>query len=85
MPNTQEDNSNNMHKSFVLQMQKDAIAADYDTRCIACKQIVVYWENNEALAPGHIYSKAGLDEYLISQMCEWCFDICTEPIVYEED
>ncbi len=35
---------------------------------------VFYLETDQALAPGHIYSQKGVDEYHISKACEFHFD-----------
>lgn len=42
--------------------------------CINCKKLV-YWSNYEKLdEEGNIYSDAGMDEFRISGLCEYCFD-----------
>lgn len=46
----------------------------YTNRCINCKEKVVWVEADHGVAPGHIYSAAGRDEYGISRCCEYCFD-----------
>lgn len=47
--------------------------------CISCSKIPNYLEMDRALEPGHIYSQAGIREFEISQLCEYCFDEATLP------
>src|SRR5688572_33459822 len=51
---------------------------DYQTRCIEGEK-VFYSRDNKGRLPGHIYSALGIDEYKISQMCEYHFDEATLP------
>ncbi len=40
---------------------------------------IFYVEGQAGELPGHIYSEAGMREFRISRMCEWCFDdMCIE-------
>lgn len=49
--------------------------------CVNCKK-TIRPGNSRSLNPGVIYSSAGLDEYRISGLCEYCFDEITKE---EED
>lgn len=63
----------------VLEMQKMAEAdEDYQKRCIFGEK-VFYVAADKAFIPGHIYSIKGMDEYLISYLCEYHFDEITLP------
>ena len=51
----------------------------YTNRCLAGEK-VFYYSYPKGLMPGHIYSKAGMDEYFISKSFEYHFDEWTaEP------
>lgn len=46
--------------------------------CINCGHEIFWEKSRRSTRPGHIYSEAGLREYKISGMCEYCFDKLTE-------
>lgn len=46
--------------------------------CVRCKQQVFVLPMDFAQQMGHIYSAAGIKEFHISSMCEWCFDEVTD-------
>lgn len=51
----------------------------YQNRCMAGEK-VYYMPYEYGLMPGHIYSELGMDEFRISQSCEYHFDKWTaEP------
>jgi len=54
---------------------RDAAMADesYQNRCVMGEK-VYYVAADKAYSPGHIYSRAGVDEFRISKCCEWHFD-----------
>lgn len=47
------------------------------SRCVHCNHYPFYYPGEEARDPGHIYSPAGVREFGISGMCEYCFDQVT--------
>ena len=49
-------------------------------RCLHCANYPFYYPGDKALDPGHIYSKAGVREFGVSGMCEYCFDQVTGGI-----
>lgn len=52
--------------------------------CVNCKKPIVLTElptNTE----GNIYSRYGMREYLISGMCEYCFDVATMELEDEAE
>ena len=49
-------------------------------RCLHCSNYPFYYPGDKALDPGHIYSKAGVTEFGISGMCQYCFDQVTSGI-----
>ena len=54
--------------------------------CISCKQRIYYSANGKAEKEGHIYSRAGQNEYCMYALCEYCFDKAFEvPEYYEID
>lgn len=51
-----------------------------------CGSYLVYLPYTHAIAPGHIYSDAGVREVSITGMCEFCFDeVTAEPEEDEDD
>lgn len=70
-----------MHESFERSALKEAAAMkaeaeakeDYVLRCIYGEK-VFFCSGEFALLPGHIYSRAGRDEFAISKCCEYHFD-----------
>lgn len=50
--------------------------------CVRCGKPIVFSEEPiDEVTEGWIYTAAGIHEYCISAMCEWCFDhIMDEPI-----
>lgn len=64
------------HVQNVGRMSVEAEQAD-GPRCVE-GEAVFYYEHWAPLAPGHIYSRVGLDEYKISQLCEYHFDSWTQ-------
>ena len=42
--------------------------------CDSCHHKVFFAAYGKALCEGHIYSQAGIDEFYISNFCEFCFD-----------
>jgi hypothetical protein len=59
---------------------KDMAAADpdYQKRCIICREKVFHVEDDIPRMKGHIYSSAGMSEFGITQMCEFCFDVSAD-------
>lgn len=59
------------------QMSVDALRAasdgEYHAFCLHGEP-VFFFEHSHALAPGHIYSAKGVDEFKISRFCEYHFD-----------
>lgn len=53
--------------------------------CINCGHEVFWEKSRRGKRPGHIYSEAGLKEYKISGMCEYCFDKLMEVEDDEEE
>lgn len=58
----------------VRTMQAEAQEAKIGTPCVVCKLYPFYMDYGTAVCQGHIYSRAGRDEYKMSRMCEFCFD-----------
>lgn len=63
-------------KELLKELQRRSIENDPTKTCRFSeeKEVVFFAEWEEALIPGHIYSKEGLEEYRISQTCEYHFD-----------
>ena len=54
--------------------------------CISCKEKIYFLSAKKAEKAGHIYSFAGQSEYLMTAICEHCFDKAFEvPEGYEID
>ena len=64
-------------KELLKELQRRAEESTPDKACRFSeeKEVVFFAEWDEALIPGHIYSKEGLEEYRISQTCEYHFDL----------
>lgn len=62
---------------ILTDMQDMANQEGYDSTCIRCKELVILLPHNEAVGEGHIYSEAGINEYQITRLCEYCFDDIT--------
>lgn len=54
-----------------------ADAGEYNVRCMAGEP-VFYYPHTHGLMPGHIYSELGVEEFRISQSCEYHFDDWTK-------
>ena len=80
----ENENTTDEERFTILQaMQDRAKDEDYDVSCKICKELVIFLPYREAIGEGHIYSQPGVQEYNITQICEYCFDdITTGP---EED
>ena len=48
--------------------------------CVKCKEKIFYSPGRSAEREGHIYSVPGQNEYLISALCEYCYDKMFEEI-----
>lgn len=48
-------------------------------KCTSCSERIYWSEGKRAKAKGHVYSEAGRREVKITGMCEWCFDLATNP------
>lgn len=59
------------------QMAEEAGGTD-GARCIK-GEAVFYLSGPRALVPGHIYSRAGMNEFKISQCCEYHYDLMMQP------
>jgi hypothetical protein len=51
-----------------------SVGDSYPHKCFVGREPVFYMEWNKGLIPGHIYSRAGKDEFEISRTCEYHFD-----------
>jgi hypothetical protein len=58
----------------VLAMREDAIESGEYAACVEGEP-VVYLPYTETVAEGHICSEAGVQEYKITHMCQWHFDL----------
>lgn len=76
-----EDDIRARHIDVARRMAEEAKKAD-GSKCIQGEHAFFY-EHWEGLVPGHIYSRLGMDEFRISQMCEYHFDICTKEPEYD--
>lgn len=47
---------------------------NYRHKCWECGERVFYVPADRAYAMGHIYTELGVQEFEISQICEFCFD-----------
>lgn len=63
---------------IVQEVQEIAKEDGYRRTCVFCRQLVVYLPYDHALAKGHVYSEAGVQEVDITGVCEWCFDDVTK-------
>lgn len=52
--------------------------------CIICRK-PIHITNKPDNTEGNIYSQAGLNEYQITGMCEYCFDIAANMEDEEDD
>lgn len=54
-----------------------------DQKCVRCDMGVFFVPYQFATGMGHIYSAAGLSEFTITGLCEWCFDEVTDLEIIE--
>lgn len=53
--------------------------------CIECRKLVAHLPNSIAVGKGHIYSHDGANEYRMTKLCEFCFDVLMhDPEDYEQ-
>jgi|SRR5690349_23933955 len=69
------------YKNAVFELKVRAREDDnYQKQCVGCKEKIFFVEGEHAVTHGHIYSRAGMSEWSISLLCEYCFDkIMKEP------
>lgn len=80
-PFTEEDKK--VLEEVIKPLKEAAEKAKDIGRCIEGEAI--FWhEYHRALAPGHIYSEAGRNEFRISRLCEYHFDSVTDPSVVDD-
>lgn len=57
----------------------------YDLKCIFCNELVFFVEAPVSMEKGHIYSRAGNDEFKNTRICEFCFDETCEKFAGNEE